>query len=286
MYSYQKRKDDTIESLTEAIELEKANLETSAQLYEETGNKIAQSNQQKSAANLENLRKELVDRTSTIENLSDDEIQAWKSLADTSYEQYSKGLEQVGPETKKKIEEAISKIDEKKSEAKTAAEKLSQEVETGFKSKIDGQKWGSDLAFNVSSGMTNQQSKNWVSGAASKVAGWISEQLHHTTPEKGPMKDDDKWMPDFIDNMASGILNNKSKVTNAISQLTQEMTKSMNIPLVQDFGRFQGNINNQIVDSTKTVFTTPQIVFNVQELDEAKLEQCFNYINRKLGSQY
>jgi len=86
--------------------------------------------------------------------------------------------------------------------------------------------------------------------------------------------------------MASGILNNKSKVTNAINQLTQEMAESMKIPTVQDFGRFQGSINNQIVDSTKTVFTTPQIVFNVQKLDEAKLEQCFNYINRKFGSQY
>ncbi len=286
MYSYQKRKDDTIESLTEAIELEKANLETSAQLYEETGNKIAQSNQQKSAANLENLRNELVERTSTVENLSEEEIKAWKSLADASYEEYTKGIEEVGPETKKKIEEAISEIENKKSDAKSAAEKLSQEVETGFNSKIDGKKWGSDFAFNVSSGMTNEQSKSWVSGAASKVAGWISEQLHHSTPDKGPMKDDDKWMPDFIDNMASGILNNKSKVTNAINQLTQEMAESMKIPTVQDFGRFQGSINNQIVDSTKTVFTTPQIVFNVQKLDEAKLEQCFNYINRKFGSQY
>lgn len=45
-------------------------------------------------------------------------------------------------------------------------------------------------------------------------------------------------------------------------------------------------LNNNIINGTKTVFTTPQIIFNVQELDEAKLEQCFNYINRKFGTQY
>lgn len=45
-------------------------------------------------------------------------------------------------------------------------------------------------------------------------------------------------------------------------------------------------LNNNIINGTKTIFTTPQIVFNVQELDEAKLEQCFNYINRKFGAQY
>ncbi len=47
-----------------------------------------------------------------------------------------------------------------------------------------------------------------------------------------------------------------------------------------------GALNQSVMDKTKTVFTTPQIVFNVQELDEAKLNQCLNYINRKFGSKY
>ena len=48
----------------------------------------------------------------------------------------------------------------------------------------------------------------------------------------------------------------------------------------------QRNLNSKIIENQKTVFTTPQITFNVQELDEAKLQQCFNYVNRKFGSQY
>ena len=47
-----------------------------------------------------------------------------------------------------------------------------------------------------------------------------------------------------------------------------------------------GAISQSVVDKTRTIFTTPQIVFNVQELDEVKLQQCFNYINRKFGSKY
>lgn len=47
-----------------------------------------------------------------------------------------------------------------------------------------------------------------------------------------------------------------------------------------------GNINKKIIENTQTVFTTPQIVFNVNELDEARLQQCFNYINRKFGTCY
>lgn len=47
-----------------------------------------------------------------------------------------------------------------------------------------------------------------------------------------------------------------------------------------------GLINQSVIDKTKTVFTTPQIVFNVQQLDQAKLEQCFNYVNKKFGTLY
>lgn len=48
---------------------------------------------------------------------------------------------------------------------------------------------------------------------------------------------------------------------------------------------FKG-IDSKVIEKSKTIFTTPQITFNVQELDEARLEQCFNYINKKFGSQY
>lgn len=45
-------------------------------------------------------------------------------------------------------------------------------------------------------------------------------------------------------------------------------------------------IGNLVADSTKTIFTTPNIIFNVQKMDEANLNSAFNYINRRLGSQY
>jgi hypothetical protein len=43
-----------------------------------------------------------------------------------------------------------------------------------------------------------------ASGAAG-VAGTLAAYLHHTTPDKGPLKDDDKWGSDFIDNFIQGM---------------------------------------------------------------------------------
>lgn len=47
-----------------------------------------------------------------------------------------------------------------------------------------------------------------------------------------------------------------------------------------------GAIKQSVIDKTRTVFTTPNITFNVQKMDEANLNTAFNYVNRRLGSQY
>ena len=90
----------------------------------------------------------------------------------------------------------------------------------------------------------------------------------------------------MIENFSNGIDHNKAKLVKSIMNMTKEMQEKLKIVQLQNFGNLQGNLSNQVIDNTKTVFTTPQIVFNVQELDEAKLNQCFNYINRKFGSKY
>lgn len=45
-------------------------------------------------------------------------------------------------------------------------------------------------------------------------------------------------------------------------------------------------ISQSVANNMKPVFTTPNITFNVQKMDEANLNSAFNYINRRLGSQY
>ena len=83
-----------------------------------------------------------------------------------------------------------------------------------------------------------------------------------------------------LNKQVNGIAN---KVMDEFNNLS---VNKIETPKINDFGKIQGNISSRIIDSTKTVFTTPQIVFNVQELDEPRLQQCFNYINKKFGSAY
>lgn len=71
----------------------------------------------------------------------------------------------------------------------------------------------------------------------------------------------------------------------ALNKKIEDMTEKMKT----DFSNVVPNmsqIKQSVIDQTRTIFTTPQIVFNVQELDEARLQQCFNYVNKKFGSAY
>lgn len=59
--------------------------------------------------------------------------------------------------------------------------------------------------------------------AASEVASIMSEQVKHSVPKKGPMKDDDQWMRHYMQNLANGIKQNKGLVTDQMSTLAQDL---------------------------------------------------------------
>lgn len=131
-----------------------------------------------------------------------------------------------------------------------------------------------------------------ILGAASGLAQAVNKAFTGKDgwDEHSPSKKMRKFAEYYVQPI-SDVMKSREK---SIVQNAQELANKVNgvfnnqigAPKVQDFGKLQGSLSSQIVDSSKTIFTTPQINFNVQELDEAKLQQCFNYINRKFGSAY
>lgn len=241
----------------------------------------ANSNQQR----LDDTIKSLREQTSAINGLTEDQKNAWKELARSDRQAYTETISKLDEDTRNTIEKATG-IWVQDTGIEDAAKGLGEKAETGFRTHIDGKKWGMDLSSNIASGMTSQKSEMSVSNASSTVAGWIKKILGHSVPKAGPLKDELTYMPDMIENFSNGIDHNKAKLVKSIMNMTKEMQEKLKLVQLQNFGNLQGNLSNQVIDNTKTVFTTPQIVFNVQELDEAKLNQCFNYINRKFGSKY
>lgn len=232
---------------------------------------------------IEELADELVKQTSITEQNSPEIIQAWKNLANNSYSTYSEELSKISPDERKKIEEMTGIPASKTEDMKSSTKQLAESANNGFNDNVDPKSWGQDLVDNLVNSMTSNINKGKVSDAAIGIASIIAKFLHHSTPDEGPLKNDDEWMLDFIDNMVYGINNNKYKVINSAKDLATGLNNSFN---EINLGSLQGRLNASVNNSTKMIYTTPQIVFNVQELDKAKLDQCFEYVNRKFGSKY
>lgn len=290
--SYNKATEETKTSLTEQIQKYESYKEQIKNIANEAlrNNKQylldmiadnANSNQQR----LDDTIKSLREQTSAINELTEDQKNAWKELARSDRQAYTETINKLDEDTKKAIEN-VTGIWIQDTSVEKAAKELGQKAETGFGTYVDGRTWGADLSSNIASGMTSKKSEQRVSNASSTVAGWIKKILGHSVPKAGPLKDELTYMPDMIENFSKGIDNNKAKLVKSIMNMTKEMQEKFKLIQLQNFGDLQGNLTNQLIDNTKTIFTTPQIVFNVQELDEAKLNQCFNYINRKFGSKY
>lgn len=117
---------------------------------------------------------------------------------------------------------------------------------------------------------------------ASSIANGILSRLRKAFDEHSPSKETRKIFRYLMQGAELGLEDERKNLTAEVDKISKEALKGFNLA---DVG-FNSGLKNNIIDSTKTVFTTPQITFNVQELDEAKLQQCFNYINRKFGSAY
>lgn len=90
----------------------------------------------------------------------------------------------------------------------------------------DAIKWGSDLIDGFVSGIKKTVGKvvNAVKGVADTITSW----LHFSRPDVGPLREYEKWMPDFMSGLAKGIRDNKWKVEDELSSLSNDMSYTIN----------------------------------------------------------
>lgn len=103
-------------------------------------------------------------------------------------------------------------------------------IVNGFTAAIDwikalpGQalQWGKDIIMGIVNGIKSCISA--VGDAVKGVANTIKNFLHFSEPDEGPLSDFHTYMPDMIDLMSKGITAGKSKVKDALGDLTGEMS--------------------------------------------------------------
>lgn len=107
--------------------------------------------------------------------------------------------------------------------------------------------WGSDIIDGIVNGIKGAVGK--VGEAAKGIADKITSFLHFSVPDEGPLKDYEKWMPDFMDGLARGVRKNAPKVLAVLETLTGDMsviTQSV-VPSPKTVERAAGGNTSKVV---------------------------------------
>ena len=184
-----------------------------------------------------------------------EELGSWLAMVSDAEVQGGK----LDKETKKVVDEILNSFDNMPEDSKKIMGETMQGMMNGMKEKEPS-------LFKKATG----------------IADGILSRLRKTFDINSPSKETRDIFRYVMKGAELGLEDERKKLNAEVDKISKEALKGFNIA---DVG-FNSGLKNNIIDSTKTVFTTPQITFNVQELDEAKLQQCFNYINRKFGSAY
>lgn len=211
----------TVSNLTEEQKIAWKNLaETGYSAYEQGLSQVP-----------EETRKKIEEATGVIvldtglENASSKEAGSATTL-------FSQNLK-ISEKTKENIEQASKNL-YSDTMVENGAKVLADDANSGFNNNVDGNKWGTDLSSNISSGMTSQKSQSGIMGATTSIAGWIKSIIGHSVPAAGPLKDELTYMPDMINNLVNGIEKNKYKVANATNKMAQEMKNSFDLDSMND----------------------------------------------------
>lgn len=234
----------------------------------------------------------LAEMTSTTEEMTPAQIEAWKKLAEGSYDVYAEELSKMPTEMKERIED-ITGVVVNDTSVENATEDLGEDAVSKFEQSTSGAKSaGENFVSGIKKGIENSGLQRGVLSAISVLGSKMISRLNSSLDEHSPSRLTEESGENFVVGAKKGVLNKAKDIYKTVGDFGGNLVSKFDESIIskhsqiQKMKSLQGAISNEMINNTKTIFTTPQIVFNVQQLDESKLEQCFNYVNRKFGSKY
>lgn len=190
----------------------------------------------------------------------------------------------ISDKTKEDIEQASKKL-YSDTMIQNGAKDLADDANSGFNNNVDGNKWGTDLSSNISSGMTSKKSQSGIIGAATSIAGWIKSIIGHSVPETGPLKDELTYMPDMIDNLVNGIDKNRYKVADATNKIAEDIKDGFDLEGLNN--EIMREMNRAVAMETGSINATASVKSNNSMLNVIqitnKIEGSIDMNNQKVG---
>lgn len=131
--------------------------------------------------------------------------------------------------------------------------------------------YGRDMIQGMIDGITGMIGR--IGSAVSGVADKIRSFLHFSTPDEGPLKNYETFMPDLMQGLATGIDKNKFKVVDSIKALTKDMSIGI---------KATGGVNSGTLAGTKNITNNYGSLLHTDKI-EIKNDMSIEAIAQELG---
>ncbi len=173
---------------------------------------------------IETLTQQLVAMTSTTQEMTPQQIEAWKNLANNSYETYSQEVSKMGPEMQAKIQETTGVIAAGTPQMQSAAERLGQQTVHEFDKSADAKQKALNIIQGYLEGLSDEEKKEFLKQAGVKDVNLVIDELNRKDLSEESGKS-------ILEGLWTGLKNNswQKSILGVASGLASSITSSLSI---------------------------------------------------------
>lgn len=170
-------------------------------------------------------------------------------------------------------------ITEEEKNVQLSAEQIASLAAIGIKVNIPfADTWGSDMMDGYIRGIKSKISE--LESACQSVAGTVSDYMHFTRPEKGPLRNYEEWMPHMMQGLAKGITDNVGVVGSAAGAAAGKIGEELAAGIADGVRQNKDNAKKSAEDLAKAILSAAQKKLkNEQVYREISLADEVDYWN-------
>lgn len=104
---------------------------------------------------------------------------------------------------------------------------LANRVKVNLKNILQSREWGEDVVEGMGEGIKSKSESSWFSKILTGFANKIKEFIHFSRPDKGPLREYEKWMPDMVKGLANSLDKSSPTLINSVKNMSEGMANQL-----------------------------------------------------------
>ena len=269
--------DKTEEIIKQNFETQEKELKALLNTYKTTGDEQHRNQINAKLSDLALVRSQMQERKGIVTRMTPDEVEAYMRLAQRDRNAYNDIMNQTSGDTRLQMQEIGRIINENGYIPEDSMKQVANITSYAFKN-LNSSQWGGDLVRGIANGMNNNNT--FLSKAVNFAVSTITSKLHFSRPDEGPLRNYEKWMPDFVHGLTRTLNASTPSLYKSINKMAGKMKDELSLgfgmsPTLNNTAMFNPSVNVTIHNNMETDFMG-NLVSNIKTFSNGS-KNDYNY---------